>query len=133
VSVSQRQVAGDTVRVNTVTWEQEQLIDEDLTHVRVEVERVPIGRQVDAAPPIREEGDTTIVSVMEEIVVVERRLILKEEVRVRRVRVSERHRETVMVREQDAVITRMEGGAPVTKDERQLLIDPSNLAQEPQR
>jgi hypothetical protein len=44
------------------------------------------------------------------IVVVERRLILKEEVHIRRVQVTEHHRETVMVRQQDAVITRNEAG-----------------------
>ena len=60
---------------------------------------------------MREEGDTTIISVVEEIVVVERRLVLKEEVRLRRVRVTEQHRETVVLREQDAVITRTEAGS----------------------
>jgi stress response protein YsnF len=109
ISVSRRQVAGDTVQVSTVTREEERLVDEQLTHERIEVERVPIGRPVDAAPPVREEGDTTIMSVVEEIVVVERRLILKEEVHIRRVRVSERHRETLMVRKQDAAVTRTEG------------------------
>ena len=43
-----------TVRVATVTHEHEQLVDEALTHERVEVERVPIGRTVEAVPPIRE-------------------------------------------------------------------------------
>jgi stress response protein YsnF len=101
ISVSRRQVSGDTVQVNTITRAEERLVDEQLTHEQIEVERVPIGRPVDAAPPVREEGDTTIMSVVEEIVVVERRLILKEEVHIRRVRVGERHRETVMVRKQD--------------------------------
>ncbi len=120
IAVSRRQVAGDTVRVSTVTRQREHLIDEAVTHEQVEIERVPIGRRVDAAPPIREEGDTTIMSVVEEIVVVERRLILKEEVRIRRVRVSERHRESVMVREQDAVITRAEATTPAVLDDRRL-------------
>lgn len=110
IAVTRLQVAGETVRVSTVLREQERLVDEELTHERVEVERVPIGRPVDVAPPVREEGDTTIIPVMEEIVVVERRLILKEEVRIRRVSVTEQHRETVTVREQDAVITRTEAG-----------------------
>ena len=116
--MSRRQVPGDTVRVSTVTRQREHLVDEAVTHERVEIERVPIGRPVDAAPPIREEGDTTIMSVVEEIVVVERRLILKEEVRIRRVRVSERHRESVTVREQDAVITRAEATSPEVRDDR---------------
>ncbi len=111
LSVTRRQVAGDTVRVATVTRQQEHLVEETLTHERVEIERVPIDRAVDRVPPVREEGDTTVISVVEEVVVVERRLILKEEVRIKRVRVTENHRETVMLREQDAVITRTEAGS----------------------
>jgi uncharacterized protein (TIGR02271 family) len=133
ISVSRRQVAGDTVQVSTVTREEERLVDEQLTHERIEVERVPIGRPVDAAPPVREEGDTTIMSVVEEIVVVERRLILKEEVHIRRVRVSERHRETVMVRKQDAAITRTGEIAGGKGRSRPLGSVPTKLAQEQQR
>ena len=40
----------------------------------------------------------------------ERRLVLKEEIRLRRVRTTEQHRETVMLREQQAVIERSEPG-----------------------
>jgi stress response protein YsnF len=46
--------------------------------------------------------------VVEESIVVERRLILKEEVRIRRLHIMERHQETVPLRKQEAVITRIE-------------------------
>jgi len=95
-------------QVALVTGTREQLIDEELTQVRVEIERVPIDRAVDVVPPIRQEGDITIIPVVEEIVVVERRLVLNEEVRVRRVSTKEQHRETVVLRQQDAVVTREE-------------------------
>jgi stress response protein YsnF len=85
-------------------------VDEELSRELVEIERVPIGRQVDAIPPVREEGITTVVPVMEEVVVMERRLILTEEIRVTRVRSTEHHRESVVLRKQDAVITRTEAG-----------------------
>ena len=62
-------------------------------------------------PSISQEGDTTIIPVVEEIVVVERRLVLKEEIRVRRVSTKEQHQETVVLREQEAVTTREEAGS----------------------
>lgn len=133
VAVSRRQVAGDTVRVSAVTREKERLLDETLTHERVEVERIPIGLPIDVVPPVREEGDTTIFSVVEEIVVIERRLILKEEVRIRRLRTTEHHRETVMVLEQNAVITRTEAVAVSQDDAPSLGTDPTKLAAEEQR
>jgi len=108
VSVTRRTVVGVTVRVATVTHEHEHIVDEALRHERVEIERVPVGRTVDAVPPVREEGDTTIVPVVQEVVVVERRLVLKEEIHIRRVRSTEHHRESVVLRKQDAVITRAE-------------------------
>lgn len=104
--VSRRRVETEVVRVATVTRSREARIDEPVVHERVEVVRTPIGHFVDAAPPVREEGDTTIIPVIEETIVVERRLFLKEEVRLTRVRVTEQHRETVVLREQEAVITR---------------------------
>jgi stress response protein YsnF len=57
-------------------------------------------------PPIRQEGDITIIPVVEEVVIVERRLVLKEEVRVRRLSTKEQHQETVVLRKQEAVVTR---------------------------
>ena len=121
VDVARRRVIGDTVRVATVTRQHEQLVDEALTHERVEIERVPVGRTVEAVPPVREEGDTTIMPVVEEVVVVERRLVLKEEIRIRRVRSTEHHRESVVLRTQDAVITRVEAGQQSASDARRSL------------
>lgn len=74
---------------------------------------------------------TTIMPVVEEVVVVERRLILKEEIRIRRVRTMEHHRETVALRTQDAVITRVEAGLQATGDDRRSFgTDSTPLAQE---
>ena len=108
VSLSRREIKKANVQVALVTGTREQLIDEELTHVRVEIERVPIDRTVEVAPPTRQEGDITIIPVVEEIVVVERRLALKEEVRVRRVSTKEQHQETLVLRQQEAVVTREE-------------------------
>ncbi len=130
LAVTRRRVEHDLVRVTAVTREREQQVDEALTHERIEVERVPIGRTVDAVPPIREEGDTTIMPVVEEVVVVERRLVLKEEVRIRRVRSTEHHRETVMLRTQEAVVTRVEAGSPAEAPPLPLGPEPTSLTQE---
>jgi stress response protein YsnF len=104
ISVSRCEIKKANVQVALVTGRREQAIDEELTRVRVEIERVPIDRTVEVAPPTRQ-GDVTIIPVVEEIVVVERRLVLKEEVRVRRVSTKEQYHETVVLRQQEAVVT----------------------------
>jgi uncharacterized protein (TIGR02271 family) len=107
VSIAKRRVVTGQVKVGTVTRESEQLVEELLEHEHVEIERVAIDKQVDKAPPVRQEGDTLIIPILEEIVVVERRLLLKEEVRVHRTREKQPYRERVVVRKQEAVITRL--------------------------
>ena len=107
VTVSKQVVETGRVQVARVTHEREQLIDELLAHETVEIDRTPIGRQVDTMPSIREEGDTVVIPIVEEVLVIERRLFLKEEVRVRRVRSTERHQESVTLRHQEAVVTRL--------------------------
>ena len=106
VAVSRRRVDTSIVRVATVTHHRDHLVAESLTHERVEIEHVPVGRYVDAVPPVREEGDVTIMPVVEEVVVMERKLLLREEVHIRRIRSTEQHRETVQLRQQEAVVTR---------------------------
>jgi len=106
LSVSKETVETGRLRVATRTREREAVIDENLAREHVEIETVPIGLRIDAIPKTRQEGDTTIIPIVEEKLVVERRLVLKEEVRIKRVRTTEPHKETVMLRYQEAVVTR---------------------------
>lgn len=113
VSVERRTLERD-VRVRVQTSSHERLVDEALTHEKVEIDRIAVNRPIDAVPPIREEGDLTVIPVVEEILVVERRLVLKEEIHVRRVRTTTRHRETVTLREEEIVVERPEPGASLS-------------------
>jgi uncharacterized protein (TIGR02271 family) len=94
------------LRVSKRTLERDVIVDEELTRERVEVETVPIGRRIEAMPAVRQEGETTIIPVVEEVLFVERRLMLKEEIRLTRVRTFERHKETVTLRHQEALVTK---------------------------
>jgi uncharacterized protein (TIGR02271 family) len=106
LSVVRQRIEGDTIRVSTVTSTTEKHVAEEIAHERIEVERIAIGRHIDTAPPVREEGEVTIIPVVEEILVIEKRLFLKEEVHIRRVRVPATHRETIPLRKQDVVVER---------------------------
>jgi stress response protein YsnF len=57
---------------------------------------------------MRVEGDTTIIPVVEEIVVVEKRLVLVEEVRIRQITTSEDVTVPVTLRRQTATVERVE-------------------------
>ena len=107
VSVSKKQIVTGQVKISTVTRQHEELVEALLEHDNVEIERTTVGREVDQAPMVREEGDTLIIPIVEEVVVVERRLVLKEEVRVRRKRETQPYQQRVVVRKQEVVITRL--------------------------
>lgn len=104
--VGRRTVATGRVRVRTVVTETPTEVRIALMQGRVEIERVAIGEEVLAVPPLREEGDTTVIPVIREEVVVTKRLILVEEIRMRRVTTVEDHVETVALKSQHAEIDR---------------------------
>ena len=114
VSIERRQIAGDTIRVTVRTNTTEQVVDEHTTHMRVEVERTPIGKPIDSVPPVRTEADTIVIPVVKEVIVVERKLVLKEEIRLRRVQTAERQQESIRVRQQHAIIERVSPDGTVT-------------------
>jgi uncharacterized protein (TIGR02271 family) len=109
LAVAKEKVETGRVRVSIRTHEREALIDESLARERIEIETVPVGLRIDAVPEVRQECNTTIVPVVEEVLVVERHLILKEEIRIKRVRTTERHQEKVILRHQEVVVTRHQG------------------------
>jgi uncharacterized protein (TIGR02271 family) len=117
VAVAKQVIETGRVQVSRVTHEREQLIDELLAHNTVEIDRTPIDRQIDAMPAVRDEGDTIVIPIVEEVLVIERRLLLKEEVRVRRVRSTERHQESVTLRHHEAVITRLPAEPPAAGED----------------
>ena len=104
--VDTRVVETGRVRVSTSTRSWDESFDVDLTREGVEVERVPVGREVDGPVEIRQEGDVTIVPVLEEVLVVRKQLVLKEEVRVRRLRERRSETHTVNLRYQEPVVER---------------------------
>lgn len=84
----------------------EETVDETLFREEVEVERVSVGRYVDEPVPTRTEGETTIIPVMEEVLVVEKRLRLKEELHVTRRRTEHRDPQRVALRSERIEVER---------------------------
>lgn len=105
--VLKRETPTEGVRVRTAVREDEAVIDEPVARETVEVERVPLDRWVEAPVPVRQEGDTTIVTLLEEVAVVEKRLRATEEVRITKRRVVEHSSQTVTLRREEAVIERV--------------------------
>lgn len=106
--VSKRKKLTDGVRVRTVVHEAEQVIDEPLATEDIEVERTPLDGWVDAPVPVRHDGDTTIVTLVEEVVVVEKRLRAIEEIRITKRRSVRHEPQHVTLRREEAVVERLQ-------------------------
>jgi stress response protein YsnF len=84
-----QQIDRERVSVRTSTDEQEVVVHDRVHIEHVDVTRVPKDVEVPQAPAIRVEDDVTIVPVLEERLVIEKRLFLVEELHLRRVVTSE--------------------------------------------
>lgn len=104
--VRKRRETTDTVRVRTVVHRDEQVIADTVANESVEVTRVPVDRWVDAPVPVREEGDTIIVSLHAEVPVVQLRMKVIEEVRITRRRELKPMEIKTVVRREEAVVER---------------------------
>ena len=102
------------VRVHISTETEQALVRETLRGEVLEIERIVVGREVAIAPAVREEegGAVLVVPVLEEILVVERRLVLKEELRIRRLATTETVEEAIPLRRQTATVERLPAAAP---------------------
>jgi uncharacterized protein (TIGR02271 family) len=108
LEVGKETVETGRLRVSKQTHTREAFVNESLLSEQAEVETIPVGRQIFEMPSVRQEGDTTIVPIVEEVLHTERRLILKEEVKITRRRKTEQFQDRVTLRYQEAVITRVQ-------------------------
>jgi stress response protein YsnF len=108
IPLGKRQVVTGRVRVQTLTDAVEELAHAEVQRETVEVTRVPIDRMVETAPAIRTEGDVTILPIVEEVLVIEKRLVLKEELHIRRRIETEAVEVPVTLRKQRAIVERLD-------------------------
>ncbi|HVF95288.1 MAG TPA: YsnF/AvaK domain-containing protein [Sphingomonas sp.] len=98
VSITKREVETGRLRIQISVEERQDVAAVEISHDEVEVERVPVNKAVGELPSVRLEGSTTIIPVVEEVVVVEKRFILVEEIHVRRKSVVESRQIPVVLR-----------------------------------
>ena len=106
--VGRKTVDSGAVNISKTTETTQALVDEPSFTEEVHIERKRVDRPVGAEHPaeIRTEGETTIIPVLEEVVVIERRLIVREEVRITRVRTAGRVRQKVTLRRERLHVAR---------------------------
>jgi uncharacterized protein (TIGR02271 family) len=97
------------VEIRKTVHERTEVVDQPLQAEEVEVERIPVNRIVDGPLQIRHEGNTLIVPLLEEVLVVEKRLLLREEVHIKKLRKEVHEPQEVLLREERVEIVRNAG------------------------
>jgi uncharacterized protein (TIGR02271 family) len=115
VTVQKRVVEKGRVQIHKTVHEHTELIDQPLQMEQVEIERVAINRVINEPVSIRYEGDTTIIPLLEEMLVVEKRLVLREEVHIKKLRTTVHDPQEVTLRAEQVEIVRQPGDDHASK------------------
>lgn len=103
-SVHASTVETGRVRISKMVHEREEVIDPPLLRDEVVIERVPINRVIEAPIAAHCEEETLIIPLLEEVLVVEKRLLLKEELRITKRRVETHMPQRVTLRREEATV-----------------------------
>ena len=106
-TVRKRIVETGKVKISKRVREYEEVVDIPHVHEEVKVERVPVNQFVEEAPKVRAEGDITIVPVLEERHVVEKKLFLVEELHIRKERIESHQPQTIKVLKEEVDVKRI--------------------------
>lgn len=107
ITVHPSPVETGRVRIRKQVHEHEEVVDVPLLRDEVVVERVPINRVVEGSISTRMEGETLIIPLLEEVMVVEKRLLLKEELRITKHQVETHRPQRVTLRREEAIVERV--------------------------
>ena len=108
LNVEKRQVERGRIVVRKRVVTQQATVDEVLKDEQVEINRIPVNKIVEAAAPNRTDGDTLVIPLYEEVIVVEKRLVLVEELHItKRVR-EHRDPQQVTLRREEASVERQD-------------------------
>lgn len=109
--VDKKVVETGTVRISKQVTEHEETVTVPLIHEEIQVERVAINEFIDSPPPaIRYEGETMIIPVIKEVAVVEKRLMLVEELHVIKRQNQKQETQAVNLRKEEVSIERINVG-----------------------
>lgn len=104
LEVKKRKVETGSVRINKTISEREEIVDQTLSIESVKVERIAINRIVEEAENSRYENNTWVIPVYEEVAVVEKRLFLREEIRITKEMSVEQHQERIPLRSEKVTV-----------------------------
>ena len=106
LQVGSKRVETGVVRIVKHVTEEVQTVDLPTTREEVTVDRVAVYQYVETPPAVRYEGDVTIIPVLREVVVTEKKLLLVEEIHITKRRTTEQDTREFTLRREEVTVER---------------------------
>lgn len=97
------------VKISKTVHEHQETVDIPLMSEEVSVERIPVNeylQNTSPTPAVRYEGETMVIPIVKEVLFVEKRLMLVEEVRVTKKQIHNTETQEVTLRREEVNISR---------------------------
>lgn len=107
VELGTKKVVDRRIRITRATRVDEKNITAELTQENADIKRFAKNEVLEAQniPQIRQEGDVTIIPIIEERVEIIKHYVLTEEIHIIKKRSTERHQEIITLRSQEIIIS----------------------------
>jgi uncharacterized protein (TIGR02271 family) len=106
IHIDKRIMDADKVRISKKVNTEDVTVNVPTTHEEVTVKHIAVNQYVDSPPSVKQEGDVTIIPIVKEVLVVEKRLMLVEEVHVTKRRVETSVAQNETLRKEEVIIDR---------------------------
>ena len=106
VTIEKHIVPTGKVNITKRVRELEEILDVPSYKGEVSVNRVPVNTFVEKHPPIRQEGDTMIIPIVQEQIVMVKKLLLVEELHVQNRVIESHHPQTVTLLKEEVEVVR---------------------------
>jgi uncharacterized protein (TIGR02271 family) len=105
-NIDKKIVESGKVYIHKKVQETNEEISVPVSHESVTIKKVTVNKYVDVAPSVRNEGNTTIIPVIKEVLVIEKKLLLVEEVHVIKEVIEKTEEHTIPLRKEEIEVER---------------------------
>jgi uncharacterized protein (TIGR02271 family) len=107
IQIDKKVIQTGSVYIYKDVHEEEVTVDVPYSHDEIEIKRVPVNQFSEGTPPpIRYEGDNMIIPVLKEVLVVEKRIMIVEEVHVQKRKIEHQETQKITLRKEGVTINR---------------------------
>ena len=109
LTVDKKEVKTGRVTISKKVHSEQQMIDIPVVEEEVDVQRIPFNQYIENTPPaVRYEGEKTIIPILKEVLVVEKKLVLVEEVHITRKQNHSKISQQETLRQEEIIVNRVD-------------------------